>query len=314
MANFYLIFTSIILEGFPFIIIGAIISALMEVFLSENFVKKYAGKNNFKTIFLFSAAGFLFPICECGIVPVIIRLRKKGVPTGPMIGYLLSAPAFQPIVLFSTYAAFNNRFDIAFLRIFVSLIIAVIIASLMKNENSEKDKSIIDNKNHDCHCECEHHEYNNPSNHNHQNCDKTHFHNKNKFYVFLNTFLNDAVLILVYLTIGASISALVSYYNPINLYKSHSYFSFIEIIILIFFAFVLSICSEADAFIAYSFSHFSLSAKLAFMWFGPMMDIKLLGMYLRVFNKKFVFKVVSFCFVLVFLFALIFQILFNLYH
>ena len=166
MANFYLIFTSIILEGFPFIIIGAIISALIKVFLSENFVKKYAGKNNFKTIFLFSAAGFLFPICECGIVPVIIRLRKKGVPTGPMIGYLLSAPVFQPIVLFLTYVAFNNRFDIAFLRIFVSLIIAIIIASLMKNENSEKDKSIIDNKNHDCHCECEHHEYNNPSNYN----------------------------------------------------------------------------------------------------------------------------------------------------
>jgi len=52
-------------------------------------------------------------------------------------------------------------------------------------------------------------------------------------------------------------------------------------------ALLLSLCSTSDAFIAASFVTFPFAAKLAFMVFGPMMDVKLLFMYGLVFRKRF---------------------------
>ena len=53
-------------------------------------------------------------------------------------------------------------------------------------------------------------------------------------------------------------------------------------------AFVLSLCSTSDAFIAATLDKFSWGAKLAFLTFGPMMDVKLLFLYQSVLNKRFI--------------------------
>ncbi len=51
-------------------------------------------------------------------------------------------------------------------------------------------------------------------------------------------------------------------------------------------AVLLSVCSEADAFVAASFASFPLTAKVAFMAIGPMVDLKLIPMFLSVFNRR----------------------------
>ena len=53
-------------------------------------------------------------------------------------------------------------------------------------------------------------------------------------------------------------------------------------------AYALALCSTSDAFIAAPMAAFSLKAKLAFLVFGPMLDVKLTFMYLSVFRRKFV--------------------------
>jgi hypothetical protein len=55
-------------------------------------------------------------------------------------------------------------------------------------------------------------------------------------------------------------------------------------------ALLLSLCSTSDAFIAANFLTFPVTAKLAFMVFGPMMDMKLLFMYGLVFKRRFTFS------------------------
>jgi uncharacterized membrane protein YraQ (UPF0718 family) len=68
-------------------------------------------------------------------------------------------------------------------------------------------------------------------------------------------------------------------------------------------AMVLSLCSTSDAFIAAPMASFSMAAKLAFLVFGPMMDIKLLFMYSSVFKRKVVLSFLIGLFVLIGLLA-----------
>jgi uncharacterized membrane protein YraQ (UPF0718 family) len=50
-------------------------------------------------------------------------------------------------------------------------------------------------------------------------------------------------------------------------------------------AFVLSLCSESDAFVAASFVKFGVGAQLAFLVFGPMVDTKLGVLYSATFRR-----------------------------
>ena len=53
-----------------------------------------------------------------------------------------------------------------------------------------------------------------------------------------------------------------------------------------FFAVMLSVCSEADAFVAASFVTLPAAAHLAFITLGPMVDLKLIGLYAATFRRR----------------------------
>ena len=53
-------------------------------------------------------------------------------------------------------------------------------------------------------------------------------------------------------------------------------------------ALVLTLCSTSDAFIAATFVSFPIFARMAFMVFGPMFDLKLFFLYSVLFKKRFV--------------------------
>jgi uncharacterized protein len=53
-------------------------------------------------------------------------------------------------------------------------------------------------------------------------------------------------------------------------------------------AVLLSLCSEADAFVAVSFSSFGAGAQLAFLALGPVFDLKLAALYAASFSRRFV--------------------------
>ena len=74
--------------------------------------------------------GFVFPMCECGVVPVIRRLINKGLPVSNAIAYMLAAPMVNPIVIVSTYAAFRgqNAAEFTALRLGVGYLVSVIVA------------------------------------------------------------------------------------------------------------------------------------------------------------------------------------------
>jgi uncharacterized membrane protein YraQ (UPF0718 family) len=68
---------------------------------------------------------------------------------------------------------------------------------------------------------------------------------------------------------------------------------------LMLLAMLLSLCSTTDAFIAANMQAFSWVAKLGFLVFGPMFDLKLMFLYSSVFRKRFVVTLVLALFLLV---------------
>jgi uncharacterized membrane protein YraQ (UPF0718 family) len=66
---------------------------------------------------------------------------------------------------------------------------------------------------------------------------------------------------------------------------------FVGALLMMALAFMLSLCSEADAFVAVSFVQFERSGQLAFLVFGPMIDIKLALLYAAAFGRGFTLRV-----------------------
>lgn len=67
--NFYDVFISILIQGFPFILIGSFVSSIIQICISrETFIKLFS-KNSFLSCVIAAFAGLLFPICDCGDNP-----------------------------------------------------------------------------------------------------------------------------------------------------------------------------------------------------------------------------------------------------
>ncbi|NQT17940.1 MAG: permease, partial [Planctomycetes bacterium] len=107
MSDFVQVFLSIILEATPFILIGSLLSGAMEVFVPPGALGRLMPRRTLPAVAIGAACGVFLPMCECGIIPVVRRLLRKGVPLGAAVAYMLAAPIVNPIVLVSTYVAFR---------------------------------------------------------------------------------------------------------------------------------------------------------------------------------------------------------------
>lgn len=295
-TDFCYLFLSIILEGAPFILLGTLISGFIDAYLPPGLIDKWLPKNKPFAVILSGLLGAIFPVCECAIVPVIRRLIKKGLPVSCAITYMLSAPIINPIVVISTMSAFSssvgkfslraqeaagpgNQIFVTSSRLLIAFIVTVTVGLIvLKIRNSSilragvmpKSKA-TDDDGHDDHDHGHDHSHGGPS----------------KLVLAMRTTLRDFVETAMYFTIGVAITAVFKAYVTQDLVLLFNQSEVTGIGLMMVLAFVLSLCSTSDAFIAANFP-VPLSAKLGFLVFGPMMDVKLIFMYLSVFKKRFV--------------------------
>ena len=271
------IFISILIESIPFILIGVFISGFIQMFVSEEMIARIIPKNRYLAILFATIMGALFPACECGIVPIVRRLLLKGVPLHAGIAFMLTAPIINPIVLFSTYIAFGNRIDMVLYRSGLALIVAFsvgVILSFQYKGSQLLEKGTLNT-------------------HHHHHPTKQSF--KEKFVDMLHHAVDEFFSVGKYLILGAFIAAAMQTYIKTSTLLEIGQTDVTSSIVMMFLAFVMSLCSEADAFIASSFSStFSVGSIVAFLVIGPMVDIKNTLMMLSVFNKRFVFILISY--------------------
>lgn len=284
------IFLSIVIEAIPFVLLGCIISGGLQVFLTPKRVQKILPKNKLLAILVGSFLGFFFPSCECGIVPIITQFIKKGVPEHTAFAFMVTAPIINPIVLFSTFIAFGNSWKFAFLRALGSFIVALIIGSWIAyiNQSPILKADLQSHKEHHTHEETQPHSFS-------QNLWSVLVHGIDEFFDTGR-----------YLIIGALIASSMQVYLPTQFMLQLTSSKLVGILVMLVLAFTMSLCSEADAFVGSSLlSLFGTNAIVAFLVFGPMVDIKNLMMMKRSFHGKFIVQLIALISVIVTVYALV---------
>lgn len=285
------IFLSIVLEALPFIFLGVFASAFIQTFISESTVQKWIPKNSLVAIIPVALLSALFPVCECAIIPVVRRLIKKGMPLHLGIILIIGAPILNPIVFASTYYAFQSTPGIAYARMVLAFILAIIIGFIVllcyRNTNQLKwtTTEFLDSQ---------------------VNMVNTKESSKLKLLLFNAT--DEFFDMGKYLIFGTILASLFQTFfereTLVNLASS----DIVSPLVMMGLGFIMSLCSEADAFVASSFAHtFPTGSLLAFLLFGPMLDLKSSFMLFAYFKFKFVIGYMVIVTVSVYAVIMIFQ-------
>jgi uncharacterized membrane protein YraQ (UPF0718 family) len=317
------LFISILLEALPFLLLGSIIASLISLYVSDALLYRLIPKNRIGGLVVVSMLGIIFPVCDCTIIPVMRRLINKGLPPSLAVTFMCSVPIVNPSVIFSTYWAFANQPSVLWLRIIAGVWIAIAAGYLVGKITRDKDPLLKrgceekkQKKHASCGCGADHNEeaYTNtcdcgnvpPIENVHQQKQsilidrldyiekKRSIRNKiaGKPTMFLNhvthEFTDSAALIII----GAFLSAFIQILIPRTIMFPVASSEIGSVGLMMGFSWLISLCSNADAFVAKSFSGlFTYGSVIVFMIFGQMIDLKNTVVLLGFFKKSFVFIV-----------------------
>ncbi len=293
VQTFATVFLGIFFEAVPFVLIGAGVSALLGVFVRDATVMRWLPQGRMTGPLAGSLLGLVFPVCECGVVPVVRRLLNKGAATGLGVAFLLAAPVMNPVVLWSTWAAFGGDWRMVGARAGLTLAIATIVGvvfafhpnphvllksapvgtgytpavlgeyvrgggrsggvRLSLGTQREAETATLMQK---LRAACDH--------------AAAEFFEMGKFLV-----------------IGAALAAALQTAVPRGPLVAAGQSPVAGVLVMLALAVLLSVCSTVDAFVVLTFAgSFTTGAVLAFLVFGPMVDIKSTLMFLTVFERR----------------------------
>ncbi len=294
LTTFGVIFASIVIEALPFILLGALVSAAVAVFVPDSFFARMARLPRRVQLPGATLAGFAFPVCECGSVPVGRRLIARGMHPSAALGFMFAAPILNPIVLISTWVAFGGgtkgaemvagRAVLGFaVAMSAGMAIAARGSELLRGDHSGTGGSDGGSCGHD--------------------------HSQDGGGAFIEHLIGDLLFMGRFLVFGAAASALMQTLVPQDILSGVAGAAALGTLALMAFAFMLALCSEADAFVATSFTAFPPSAQLGFLVFGPILDTKLAALYGATFRPPFIRRLVVVAVPMVLAGALLFGIL-----
>ena len=281
---FFSLLLALFLEAAPFLLLGSLVGALVETYLSQEFLARRLPRSRWGAVALGLGAGLVLPTCECGVVPVVRRLLGKGVPPATALTYLLAAPVVNPVVLISTYVAFQGKWSMVLGRVAVVGLTAVTVGLYYSRRGTAQ---ILRNGADPCiqplgqmltapapapapACGCGH----------------EHAPGQKGFMRVLVHTGEEFMHMSLYLLAGAIAAAASKAFLPVWLLTAVQDNLLLSVGALMALAVLLSVCSEADAFVAASFLGFPGAAQLAFIALGPMVDLKLLAMFGGTFRKR----------------------------
>lgn len=273
LNDFTLSLLSVLFEGLPFLVFGTLVSGVIDAFVPSGWFRRAMPRNRAVAVALSGLFGLVFPLCECGIVPVMRRLIRKGVPPACALTYMLAAPIVNPITLLSTLAAFQGQgpWWMAMMRLGLGYAVAVGAGLLLMRLRPDgflrhaatdvPDEGAAEPSAVPIGARCAQ---------------------------ALRCSAADFLDVAAFLVMGAAIAAVFNTAVNREIIAPLAASTPLAVGSLMVGAVVLSLCSTSDAFIAATLTQFPFAAKLAFLVFGPVFDLKLAFMYNAVFRTWFV--------------------------
>jgi uncharacterized membrane protein YraQ (UPF0718 family) len=254
------VFVSVMVQAAPFLIFGVVLSAVIAVFVPRSFWARALPRHPAAAVPVAGLAGVVLPGCECGSVPIAGSLIRRGVTPAAALAFLLSAPAINPIVLTATAVAFPGNPEMVAARAAASLVVAVAMGWLWLRLGRSEWIRLPRRPDLD---------------------------DASRSRAFWAACRHDVMHAGGFLVLGAAAAATINVAVPESWLQSLAAEPVLSVLALATLAVLLSICSEADAFVAASLSQFSLTSRLVFLVVGPMVDLKLISMQTGVFGRRF---------------------------
>ena len=285
-------FLGIFIEAVPFLLLGTLTSGLIDAFVRPDDIVRYLPRNPILATIAGAFLGIVFPVCECGVVPVARRLFTKGLPMSVGISFLLAAPFMNPIVFASTYIAFGLG-PIFIFRFVLTAVIAIVVGLIFavnaRPEEVLQPASMMD-----------------PSLRNASQMRPT---MRRGFGRAMSVASGEFFEMGRFLVMGCLMAAAMQTFIPQDTLLSVGEGPVLSVIVMQLFAFILSVCSTVDSFLALAFVNtFTTGSIVAFLTFGPMVDVKSTMMFMGVFKRR----TVAYLILLPFLMNLVAGILINL--
>ena len=281
--NFWFSFLALAFEGLPFVLVGSLISGFIAAFVPSRIITRFLPKNRFLATLVSGLLGLIFPVCECGVVPVVRRLLDKGLPLSCGLTYMLASPIVNPLVAISTYAAFRGQHPElnTAVRLVSGYLVAVLvglsvsrldparllgrkaipsrsrrraalsIAAMPDAPDASGDVSVIQ-----------------------------------RVIGAIQLASDDFIDTAIYFMIGAAVASVFNTAVDQRIILPLASSPILSVVAMMLIAGVLTLCSTSDAFIAATFTSFPIPARMAFLIFGPMFDFKLLFLYSVLLKKR----------------------------
>jgi uncharacterized protein len=254
------VFVSVLVQATPFLVFGVLLSAVIAVFVPRSFWARALPRHPALAVPAAGLAGVVLPGCECGSVPIAGSLIRRGVTPAAALAFLLAAPAINPIVLTATAVAFPDEPLMVLARGLASLVVAVLMGWLWLRLGRAEWIRLPHRPELD---------------------------DLSRGRAFWAALRHDVIHAGGFLVLGAMAAAAIKVLVPQQWLQTLAGNELVAVLTLAVLAVLLSICSEADAFVAASLTQFPLTAKLAFLVVGPMVDLKLISMQAGVFGRRF---------------------------
>lgn len=278
LNDFTLSLLSVLFEGLPFLVFGTLVSGFIDAFVPSRWFRRFMPRNRVLGVALAGLLGIVFPLCECGIVPVVRRLMRKGVPAACAVTYMLAAPIVNPITLLSTLAAFQGQkpWWMAGLRLGLGYAVAVVLGlALIRWQPGRFLRRAEDH----------------PDGEGGDDAPPQPL--STKLAGAIRCSASDFIDVAAFLVMGAAIAAFFNTAINREVIDPLASNTPLAVASLMAGAVVMSLCSTSDAFIAATLNQFPFVSKVAFLVFGPIFDLKLAFMYNAVFRTRFVVLLAS---------------------
>ncbi|MFE9677423.1 permease [Streptomyces sp. NPDC006259] len=271
MQTWTTVFVAVMIQALPFLVLGVLLSAAIAVYVPPSFFARALPRRPALAVPVAGLAGAVLPGCECASVPVAGALVRRGVTPAAALAFLLSAPAINPIVLTATAVAFPRDPEMVLARFVASLLVACVMGWLWHRLGRA--------------------DWMRPPTH-------ARHEGQSRGEAFWASTRHDVMHAGGFLVVGAMAAATLKAVAPEHWLRTAADNPAVAVLSLAVLAVVLSICSEADAFVAASLTQFSLTARLAFLVVGPMIDLKLFAMQAGTFGRGFALRFAPATFVL----------------
>jgi uncharacterized membrane protein YraQ (UPF0718 family) len=260
IAHWATVFVAIVVQAMPFLVLGVTISAGVAAFVPGDLLARILPSRASLAVPAAAAAGVALPGCECGSVPIAARLVDRGMLPAAALAFLLSAPAINPIVLVATAVAFPGRPEVVVARFIASLIAATVVGLIWARTGHDgllrmtRRRTVGEGP---------------------------------PLSVMMATAQHDLLNAGGFLIIGAATAATLQTVVPRSALETLGGAGVLAFVAMSGLAVIMAICSEADAFVAASFTAVPMPARLAFMVVGPMVDVKLIALQAGTFGRAF---------------------------